>query len=133
MAGRTVLGELQAAIMRVLWDEGEATVARVHEVLYPNRKLAPSTVATMLRKMEAKGVVAHRQADRLFIYRPAVDESEVRRGMVDQLVGRLFAGDPMELVHHLIREGDVEWEQLRALRRRVGLDSTASEEDRGER
>lgn len=133
MAGKTTLGDLQLAIMRVLWKEGEATVTHVYELLYPERGLAPSTIATMLRKMEAKGVITHRQKGRQFIYRPTVAESDVHRGMVNQLVDRLFGGDPIVLVDHLIREGDVDWKQLDAQRRRVGLIDTSSEEDRDER
>ena len=57
---RHTLGDLQHAIMAVLWERGEATAARVHEALREERGLAPTTIATMLRKMEDKGVVAHR-------------------------------------------------------------------------
>ena len=69
------LGDLQHAIMAVLWDRGEATVAEVHEALRQARGLAPTTVATMLRKMEDKGVVVHHAAGRQYVYRPAVSES----------------------------------------------------------
>ena len=59
---RHTLGDLQHAIMGVLWERGEATTAEVHEALREERGLAPTTIATMLRKMEDKGVVAHRAA-----------------------------------------------------------------------
>ncbi len=132
MAGKLTLGDLQLAIMKVLWEVGEATVTHVYELLYPERGLALSTIATMLRKMETKGVVTHRQKGRQFLYRPTIVEGDVHRSMVDQLVDRLFGGDPIVLVDHLIREGDVDWKQLDALRRRVGLVDTSSEEDRDE-
>ena len=50
--GKHTLGELQHAIMQVLWERDEATVAEVLEALHPDRGLAPTTIATMLRKME---------------------------------------------------------------------------------
>ena len=61
------LGDLQHAIMRILWSAGEATSAQVHAALLVERGLAPTTIATMLRKMEQKGVVTHRAVGRQFI------------------------------------------------------------------
>ena len=87
---RHTLGDLQHAIMGVLWERGEATTAEVHEALREERGLAPTTIATMLRKMEDKGVVAHRAFGRQFVYRPTVTEDLVRRSMVGELVERLF-------------------------------------------
>ena len=116
---RHTLGELQHAIMAVLWERGEAATAEVHEALQ-GRGLAPTTIATMLRKMEDKGVVSHRSVGRQFLYRPAVSEDQVRRSMVGELVERLFAGDPKALVAHLVSEHEIDAEELRELRRRLG-------------
>ncbi len=116
---RHTLGELQHAIMAVLWERGEAATAEVHEALQ-GRGLAPTTIATMLRKMEDKGVVSHRAVGRQFLYRPAVSEDQVRRSMVGELVERLFAGDPKALVAHLVSEHEIDADELRELRRRLG-------------
>jgi len=116
---RHSLGDLQAAIMRVLWERGEATTTEVHRSLLAERGLAPTTIATMLRKMEEKGVVRHRAAGRQFVYRPAVSEDAVRRSMVSDLVERLFGGDPAALVSHLVSEHEVDTAELEALRRRL--------------
>src|SRR5262245_33390293 len=96
------LGDLQLAIMRVLWELGEATVTDVHQALLEDRGLAPTTIATMLKKMEDKGVVLHRAEGRRFIYRPTMTEDQVTRSMVTDLTERLFAGNAMALVTHLI-------------------------------
>ncbi|MBD3851314.1 MAG: BlaI/MecI/CopY family transcriptional regulator [Acidobacteria bacterium] len=116
--GKHTLGELQHAIMQVLWARDEATVAEVHEALFDERGLAPTTIATMLRKMEDKGVVAHRVEDRHFVYQATVSEDAVRSTMVSELLDRLFAGDPAALVSHLVADHDIdeaEVERLRAL------------------
>ena len=65
------LGDLQLRIMKVLWSQGEATVAEVHRAVGAERDLAYTTVATMLRKMEARGLVRHRLEARSFVYGPA--------------------------------------------------------------
>jgi predicted transcriptional regulator len=117
---RHTLGDLQHAIMAVLWERGEAPAADVHEALREARGLAPTTIATMLRKMEDKGIVAHRSSGRQFLYRPTVTEDQVRRSMVGELVERLFGGDPNALVAHLVSEHEIEAGELPDLRRRVG-------------
>ena len=114
--GKYTLGELQHAIMRILWDRGEATVAEVHEALYDDRGLAPTTIATMLRKMEDKGVVDHRVDRRHFVYRATISEQEVRSTMVSELVERLFAGDPAALVSHLVDDRSITADELERAR-----------------
>ena len=113
------LGDLQLAIMRVLWNHGEATVADVHETLEPERGLALTTIATMLTKMEKKGVVDHRADGRRFIYRPLVSEGQVRRSMVSDLTSQLFRGDVTALVNHLLSEHDIDSEELAQLREMI--------------
>lgn len=113
------LGDLQLAIMRVLWSRGEATVADVHETLEPERGLALTTIATMLMKMEKKGVVDHRAEGRRFIYRPLVSESQVTRSMVAGLTSQLFRGDATALVNHLLKEHDIDSSELGELRKLI--------------
>ena len=119
------LGDLQLAIMRILWSQGEASVADVHEALEPERGLALTTIATMLAKMEKKGVVDHRAEGRRFIYRPTVSEGQVRRSMVTDLTSQLFRGDVFALVNHLLSEHEIDAQELDQLR---GL--IAAKEDR---
>ncbi len=128
MSSNHSLGDLQLAIMRVLWQRGEATASQVHQELH-ERGLAPTTIATMLRKMEAKGVVRHRSVGRQFIYQATIVEGEVNRSMVGDLVDRLFAGDPSRLVNHLLSEGEIDVDELDALRRRV-LDAGVLDADK---
>jgi BlaI family transcriptional regulator, penicillinase repressor len=123
------LGDLQLAIMRELWARGEATVADVHQALLEERGLAPTTIATMLKKMEAKGVVRHRAEGRRFVYRPTVSQEAVTRSMVGELTERLFDGRPAELVAHLIEEYDIDRDQLAELTRLIA-DAESKEGDK---
>jgi len=113
------LGDLQLAIMRVLWERGEASVADAHQALLAERGLAPTTIATMLVKMEKKGVVAHRREGRKFVYRPTISEVEATRSMVDELTERLFLGDPAALVSHLISEHELDPGDLVEMQQRI--------------
>lgn len=110
------LGDLQLAIMRILWARDEATVADVHEALEPERGLALTTIATMLAKLEKKGVVDHRAEGRRYIFRPTVSEGQVRRSMVSDLTSQLFRGDALALVNHLLSEHEIDAQELDQLR-----------------
>lgn len=123
------LGKLQLAIMRVLWEAGERTVAEVHQTLEPTHGLAPTTIATMLKKMEAKGVVDHRTEGRRFIYRPTVSEDAVMRSMVGDLKERLFGGSVSALVSHLLQSHEVEGTELDELRAQIDRAQRVAKED----
>ena len=116
MTQKHKLGDLQLAIMRVLWRMDEAPVTEVHGALLEERGLAATTIATMLVKMEKKGVVTHRLDGRRYIYRATASESEVRTTMVGDITNRLFQGSAAALVSHLIEERQVTPEELRQLR-----------------
>ncbi len=113
------LGDLQLRIMKILWARGHATVADVHKELESSRALAYTTVATMLRKMEARGLVRHRLEARTFVYAPAVGEEAVSQGMADHLLERLFAGSLADLVSHLLSHREVSREELSKLERLI--------------
>ena len=100
------LGDLQLRIMRVLWNLGPASVAQVKDRLEGD-PLAYTTVATMLRKMEDRGLVRHREHQRRFIYEAAVTAEDVTRSMADDLVDRLFEGSLADAVSHLLQTREV--------------------------
>ncbi|HPF62231.1 MAG: BlaI/MecI/CopY family transcriptional regulator [Gemmatimonadetes bacterium] len=129
MAPSHDLTELQIAIMRLLWSRREATVAEVWEALYPERGLAQTTIATLLTRLERRGVVARRVDQRQYVYRPLVTESEVQQSMVGELTERLFSGDVTALVSHLLTSQDVAPGDLARLRELVDAASRQAGED----
>jgi len=106
------LSDLQLAIMRVLWDKGEASAAQVRQALERSRKLAITTVSTLLVRLEKKGVVSHRSEGRTFVYKPRVTELEMRRRTMSSVIRNLFRGNPSELVGQILSERDVSAEDL---------------------
>jgi len=113
------LGDLQLKIMKLLWERKEATVAEVHQAVALERDLAYTTVATMLRKMEARNLVAHRAEGRSFVYRAAVPSDAVTRGMADHLIERLFEGSLADMVNHLLTTREVSREELSKLEKLI--------------
>lgn len=113
------LARLQLAIMQVLWDRSEATVAEVQNALKPERDLAYTTVGTMLSKMEANGQVTHRSAGRINIYRSVLKQHEVSQSMVSDLAERLFHGDVSQLMCSLLDGCEVSSQELVRLKKLI--------------
>lgn len=112
-------GDLQLRILQMLWELTEASVGTLHERLKPERDLAYTTVATMLRKMEARGLVSHREEGRTFLYRAAVAAEQVGRSMTDHLVERLFEGSLAGTVNHLLQTREVSRAELEELEKLI--------------
>lgn len=113
------LSELQIALMRVLWDRGETSTADVVAALAEKRGLAHTTIATLLTRLEKRDVVIQRRDGRQLFYRAAVAEADVRRSMVADLIGSLFAGDANELLAHLVEEAEIGPGDLARIRQRL--------------
>jgi predicted transcriptional regulator len=109
----------QLAIMRVVWDRGEATVAEVQQAVDVERPLAYSTVATVMSRMEEKGLLIHRAEGRVFHYRPAVSEGNLGTSVVGDLVDQIFGGSPAELVSHLLKSEQVDSTELDRIKQLV--------------
>jgi predicted transcriptional regulator len=119
--------------MRPLWQRGECTVADVQEALQGQRDLAATTIATILSRLEKQGLVAHRKEGRQYVYRAVVSESEVRRSTVSDVVRHLFHGDPAELVSHLLRESEMDPDDLAQVKALIEAREKEDRDDAGER
>ena len=106
-------------IMKVVWQKGEATVRDVYEDLLERRKIAYTTVLTMLNVLETKGHLRKRQDDRAFVYRPTKPEATVVRSMVREFVDRLFDGAAEPLVVHLLKDRHFTRKELEDLARHI--------------
>ena len=115
----TSLTDLQFAIMRILWERAEATVLDVQTRIRPERDLAQTTIATLLSRLEKRGVVEHRLDGRQFVYRPLVTEQDVRRSMVSELTTLLFDGSSAALMTHLLRSREMEPGDLDRVKRMI--------------
>lgn len=119
--------ELQIDLLSVLWERGEASTSEVCEALAPSRGLALSTVATLLSRLEKRGVVQHRRDGRQYLYRACVSRGEVRRSMVSDLTRSLFGGDAAALVRHLVDQHEVDGDDVERIR--ALLDRTEQQEE----
>jgi predicted transcriptional regulator len=113
------LTDLQVDLLEVLWERGEATVAEVQEALLRTRGLATTTVATLLSRLEKRGIITHRADGRLFVYRALVSREQVRDSMVSALTYRMFSGNVAALVNHLLTDAEISPGDLARVKRLI--------------
>ena len=90
--------------MKVVWELENATVRDVYEALLARRKIAYTTVMTMMNILETKGFLKKRAAERAYVYHAARPKSQVIRAMVREFVGRVFNGSAEPLLVHLVKD-----------------------------
>ena len=129
------LGELQIAVLNVLWSAGAATVHEVCGRLVGERRPAYTTVLTVLRNLEKRGIVAHESPDgqRQFIYRPLVSAHDARGDILQDVLQRLFAGSPVSLVRHLLETEGFTIAELQDIRDTLDRQQSAISERRAGR
>jgi predicted transcriptional regulator len=112
------LTDVELELMGLLWRMGEGTVAAVQAALPPSRPLAYTSVSTMLRILEGKGVVTTRKQGRGHVYVPVIQKSEYEAHAVRDVVDRVFEGMPLALVRQLLENvqlSDADMSELRSL------------------
>jgi BlaI family transcriptional regulator, penicillinase repressor len=118
MAADNGLSALQLDVMRAVWALGEARVAEVRAHL-DSRGLAATTVATLLTRLEKRGLLAHRTEGRQYVYRALKSEQEISETMVSELTTTLFDGEASQLVSHLLRKGEFAPADLAEIKRLI--------------
>jgi predicted transcriptional regulator len=99
-------------IMKIIWQRESATVRDVYEVLLESRKVAYTTVMTMMKILEQKKYLKKTQLDRAYVYRPAQPQRQVVGAMVRDFVNRVFNGSAEPLLVHLVEEHNLSREDL---------------------
>lgn len=108
----TTLTAQELEIMKVVWERDTATVRDVYEALLEHRKVAYTTVMTMMKILEQKKYLKKTQADRAYVYRPAQPKRQVIGAMVREFVNRVFNGSAEPLLVHLVEEHNLSREEL---------------------
>jgi len=113
------LTEQELEIMKVVWELQTATVRDVYEALLRRRKIAYTTVMTMMNILEEKGYLKKRAEDKAHVYRPAQAKAKVIRAMVQEFVERVFNGSAEPLLVHLVKDRHLSPEELEKIARAI--------------
>jgi BlaI family penicillinase repressor len=117
----TTLTGQELEIMKIVWQRESVTVRDVYEAILEQRKVAYTTVMTMMKILEQKGYLRKKQADRAHIYTPTQPQRKVIGAMVRDFVNRVFNGSAEPLLVHLVEEHDLspqDLEEIARLRRK---------------
>jgi len=109
---KPVLTDQELEIMKIVWQYGEATVREVYEELLKTRKIAYTTVMTMMGILEQKGRLTKTSRDRAYVYSPAEPQQQVVGSMVQEFVRRVFDGSAKPLLVHLAENKNINQEEL---------------------
>jgi len=112
-------GQLQRAVIEVVWELGEATVRQVWTRLCRRKELAYTTVLTALQRLERDGWLRHRVDGRKHIYLPTRTREQAGAGSVRKFVQRMFNGNALVLFRQLVEEGELSDEELRELQQLI--------------
>jgi predicted transcriptional regulator len=112
-------GQLQRAVIEVVWELGEATVRQVWRRLCRNKELAYTTVLTAMQRLERDGWLRHRVEGRKHIYLPTRTRAQAGAGSVKKFVQRVFDGNALILFRQLVEEGELSDKELRELQQLI--------------
>lgn len=105
--------------MKIVWERGSSTVREVYEALLGERRVAYTTVMTMMNVLERKGHLRKEADGRSYRYHAVRPRGQVVGGMVREFVDRVFGGSAAPLLVHLVEDRRVTAEELDTLARRI--------------
>lgn len=112
---KSVPTDQELEILKVIWQRGPSTVREVYQELAKQRKIAYTTVLTMMGVLERKGHLKKSQGERAYLYRSAKPQEQVTAGMVQEFVNRVFNGSTRPLLVHLVEDQGVSAKELAEL------------------
>ncbi len=113
---------LELAILKILWQDSPQSVQDVRESLAagsPGRDLTHSSVITMLNIMVRKKYLKRTKRSRAYLFRPIVSERDINRGMLGDLVERVFDGSAKSMMLELLETADIDVEDIAEIRRMI--------------
>ena len=108
-------GELQRAVIEVVWELGEASVRQVWKRLCRKKELAYTTVLTAMQRLERAGWLKHRVEGKKHVYLPTRTRAQAGAGSVRKFVQRMFDGNALMLFRQLVEEGELSDDELEEL------------------
>lgn len=115
----TPLSPAETEILRLVWELDEATVQNVCQKLPAGRKITYATVQTLLRRLEKKGYIGHRNAGKAHVFYATAKPDDVIGSAVGSFLDKLFGGDPVGLMQHLARHGKISKADIETLRKLI--------------
>jgi BlaI family penicillinase repressor len=107
---KVILTPHELEVMKIVWDLRAASVKNVHSLLAQRKKVAYTTILTIMGILESKGVLTHTIVGRAFIYRPLLSRQQAMHNQVSDVVERFFDGNKLKMVEYVNRSYGLEYE-----------------------
>lgn len=112
----TPLGETEMEVLHHVWALGDASVSQVRDRILRERKVAYTTIMTVMKNLADKGFLKYRKQGASYIYSAAIAPEHVKKNLIDKLVENAFNGSPGELVLALVKSESLSGDELRSIR-----------------
>ena len=109
----------ETEILRIVWQLGQGTVQKVCDRLPSKRKITYATVQTLLRRLEKKGYIKHRNEGKAHVFSAAVKSEDVIKRSVGDFLERLFGGDVVPLIQYLAEHGKIDADDIEKLKEQI--------------
>jgi|SRR5688572_2911646 BlaI family transcriptional regulator, penicillinase repressor len=107
------LSNFELEVMRLIWRDKEVIVPDLHKELAAERDISYSTVKTIVDRLEEKGAITRiRTYGRTILYGPKIQEKELAKPMVSDLIRRLFGGETLPMFSHLLKDENLSLDDL---------------------
>ncbi len=116
---KPTLTEQELEIMKVIWKLETATVRQVYETMLERRRIAYTTVMTMMNILEQKGYLKKEQGEKAYVYQPTQPQKQVTAAMVREFVNRVFNGSASPLLVHLVEDRCLTEKDLAEIQRTI--------------
>jgi predicted transcriptional regulator len=116
------LGEAEMEVLQHVWEQGGlVTVAAIHEQVARKRKVAYTTIMTIMRKLADKGYLRYEKDGNTYLYEAARPPGEVKHSLLTGILGKVFGGSPVELVESLVKYETLSEKERSAIKRMLDL------------
>jgi predicted transcriptional regulator len=113
------IGDVELEILSIVWEKRQATVQDVLDVILKKRKVAYTSVMTMMRNLAEKGFLKYRTQGRTFVYSAAVKSDKIKQGLLKETVDKVFKGSPVELVQNLLEAETLTDEEIGEIKKLI--------------
>lgn len=104
ISGR-MLGKLEAEIMKIIWESsGPISVADVVKILSQKRKIAYTTVMTIMGRLVEKNLLTRKMHGLSYFYQPKLSQEKFIAKSVHNIVITAISALGQEAIIHFVKE-----------------------------
>lgn len=119
-------------ILNVLWERDSATVREVYEIISAAKPITYTTVLKLMQIMTDKGLVERDEQGKAHLYRAKIARNDTQKGLVDDLLEKVFRGSAMQLVQHLLDSKKTSPEEMKEIRKMINKAEKEAKESKND-